>query len=200
VRGLGPFAAYAMVVGNVIGTGVFLKARVMTCNVDTAGMVLAVWVIAGFMSLLGALTYAELATIFPRAGGEYVFIQQAYGRLWGFLYGWTRFFVATTGALAALAMGLAIFLNALAGGSVEAVRLTLPVLGSVSGIALLAVAAVWIVTAVNCADVSTGGRVASVLTVLKLVLVTGVGLGAFLLASGSWGHYAAASSRSSSCM
>ncbi len=190
MRGLGPFAAYAMVVGNVIGTGVFLKARVMTCNVDTAGMVLAVWVIAGFMSLLGALTYAELATIFPRAGGEYVFIQQAYGRLWGFLYGWTRFFVATTGALAALAMGLAIFLNALAGGSVEAVRLTLPVLGSVSGIALLAVAAVWIVTAVNCADVSTGGRVASVLTVLKLVLVTGVGLGAFLLASGSWGHYA----------
>src|SRR5918993_3520601 len=141
VRGLGPFAAYAMVVGNVIGTGVFLKARVMNCNVDTPGMVIAVWVIAGVMSLLGALTYAELATIFPRAGGEYVFIRQAYGRLSGFLYGWTRFFVATAGALAALATGLAIFLNALSGGAIEAVRVSVPGLGSIGGIALVAMAA-----------------------------------------------------------
>jgi APA family basic amino acid/polyamine antiporter len=190
VRGLGLFAAFSMVVGNVIGTGVFLKARVMTCNVDTPGMVIAVWVIAGVMSLLGALTYAELATIFPRAGGEYVFIQQAYGRLWGFLYGWTRFFVATTGAIAALATGLAIFLNALSGGAVEALRLTLPGVGSIGGIALVAVAAVWAVTLVNCADISTGGRVASVLTAMKLVLVAGVGIGAFVLADGSWSNYA----------
>ncbi len=178
-----------MVVGNVIGTGVFLKARVMTCNVDTPGMVIGVWVVAGVMSLLGALTYAELATIFPRAGGEYVFIRQAYGRLWGFLYGWTRFFVATAGALAALATGLAIFLNALAGGALDAVTIAVPGVGVVNGIALVAVAAVWAVTLVNCADISTGGRVASLLTALKLVLVSCVGIGAFLLADGSWAHY-----------
>lgn len=179
-----------MVVGNVIGTGVFLKARVMTCNVDTPGMVIGVWIVAGVMSLLGALTYAELATIFPSAGGEYVFIRQAYGRLWGFLYGWTRFFVATAGALAALATGLAIFLNALSAGRIGAWHLGIPgVDWQVSGIALLAVAAVWAVTLVNCADISTGGRVASVLTALKLLLVSGVGLGAFLLADGSWAHY-----------
>lgn len=190
VRGLGPFAAYAMVVGNVIGTGVFLKARVMTCNVDTPGMVIGVWVVAGLMSLLGALTYAELATIFPSAGGEYIFIRQAYGRLWGFLYGWTRFFVATAGALAALATGLAIFLNALSGGAIASAHVMVPGLGAVTGIALVAIVAVWAVTLVNCANVTTGGRVASVLTALKLLLVGSVGLGAFLLADGSWSHYA----------
>src|SRR6187200_1733588 len=189
VRGLGPFAAYAMVVGNVIGTGVFLKARVMTCNVDSPGMVIGVWVIAGVMSLLGALTYAELATIFPRAGGEYVFIRQAYGRLWGFLYGWTRFFVATAGALAALATGFAMFVMALAGGGGWHATFFLPFGWDISIVQIVAVIAIWAVTFVNCANVSTGGRVASVLTALKLVLVSSVGIGAFVLADGSWSHY-----------
>ena len=178
-----------MVVGNVIGTGVFLKARVMTCNVDTPGMVIGVWVIAGVMSLLGALTYAELATIFPRAGGEYVFIRQAYGRLWGFLYGWTRFFVATAGALAALATGFAMFVTALAGGGGWHATFFLPFGWDVSLVQVVAVVAIWAVTLVNCANVSTGGRVASVLTALKLLLVSSVGIGAFVLADGSWSHY-----------
>ena len=193
MRGLGPFATYAMVVGNVIGTGVFLKARVMTCNVGTPGLVMTIWVVAGLMSLLGALTYAELATLFPRAGGEYVFIRQAWGRLSGFLYGWTRFFVATTGGLAALATGFAIFITTLAGA--PGFHMTLFVPGSdaevnVTLVQLVALAAVWAVTLISCADVSTGGRVASVLTAMKLVLLVSVGLGAFLLADGSWGHYA----------
>jgi APA family basic amino acid/polyamine antiporter len=189
VRGLGLFAAFSMVVGNVIGTGVFLKARVMTCNVETPGLVMTVWVVAGLMSLLGALTYAELATIFPRAGGEYVFIRQAYGQLWGFLYGWTRFFVATAGALAALASGFAIFVTTLVGAS--GWHLTVLPLGwDITGVQVVALVAVWGVTLVNCAEVSTGGRVASVLTAMKLVLLVGVGLGAFLLADGSWSHYA----------
>src|SRR4029079_18945805 len=125
VRGLGLVAAIAVVVGDVIGTGVFLKARVMTCNVGTPGMVIAVWVVGGLLSLAGALTYAELAARMPRAGGEYVFIREAYGRLWGFLYGWTRFFVASTGGLAGLAAGFAIFLNIASRGTLQAHALTL---------------------------------------------------------------------------
>ncbi|MDP9324651.1 MAG: amino acid permease, partial [Acidobacteriota bacterium] len=70
VRGLGLMAAAAVVIGDVIGTGVFLKARVMTCNVGTPGLVVTVWVVAGLLSLAGALTYAELAAMMPRAGGE----------------------------------------------------------------------------------------------------------------------------------
>src|ERR687889_2178353 len=105
IRGLTLLAAVSIVIGNVIGTGVFLKARVMTCNVGTPGKVVAVWVAAGLLSLAGALTYAELAAMMPRAGGEYVFVREAYGRLWGFLYGWTRFFVASAGGFAGLAAG-----------------------------------------------------------------------------------------------
>ncbi len=195
VRGLGLLAATAMVVGDVIGTGVFLKARVMTCNVGTPGMVVTVWVVAGLLSLAGALTYAELAVLMPRAGGEYVFIREAYGRLWGFLYGWTRFFVASTGGLAGLAAGFAIFLNIASGGALQAQALVLPLGGreiSIGAVTIVASAAILLVTLVNCAAVSVGGRIASVMATLKVALVLGVGLGAFLLADGNWGHYAMA--------
>lgn len=181
VRGLGLMAATSIVVGGVIGTGVFLKARVMTCNVGSPGMVLTVWVVAGLLSLAGALTYAELAAMMPRAGGEYVFIREAYGRVWGFLYGWTRFFVASTGGIAGLAAGFAIFLNIASGGAIGSHALLLP---------LVASGAIVVVTLVNCADVAFGGRFASVMACLKVTLVLSVGASALLLADGDWAHYA----------
>src|SRR5919199_151626 len=111
VRGLGVFAAVSIVVGSVIGTGIFLKTRVMMCNVETPWLVIAAWIAAGFLSLAGALTYAELAAMMPRAGGEYVFIREGYGRPLAFLYGWTQFAVAYTGSQAAKGVSFAIFLN-----------------------------------------------------------------------------------------
>src|SRR5918993_2901136 len=111
VRGLGLVAAVSIIIGNVIGTGVFLKARVMTCNVGTPGKVLMVWVVAGLLSLAGALTYAELAAMMPRAGGEYVFMREAYGRATAFLYGWAQFAVSFSGSQASVAVAFAIFLN-----------------------------------------------------------------------------------------
>jgi APA family basic amino acid/polyamine antiporter len=119
IRGLGLIATISIVIGNVIGTGVFLKARVMTCNVGTPGKVIAVWIVAGLLSLAGALTYAELVVMWPRAGGEYVIMREAYGKMMGFLYGWMRFFVASAGSLAALSVGFAIFLNVLMGGELD---------------------------------------------------------------------------------
>ena len=193
VRGLGVFAAAAIVIGETIGTGVFLKARVMTCNVETPGLVVTVWVVAGLLSLAGALTYAELAAMMPKAGGEYVYIRQAYGRLPSFLYGWTRFFVASTGGNAGLAVGFAIFMNILAGGAFGRPWLTLDLAGwqmAVSGVQGMAIAAIVVVTIVNCTAVAVSGRIAFVLTTLKIALVLGVGLGAILLADGSWGHFA----------
>jgi APA family basic amino acid/polyamine antiporter len=193
VRGLGLFAAAAIVIGDVIGTGVFLKARVMTCNVGTPGLVLTVWVVAGLLSLAGALTYAELSVMMPRAGGEYVFIRQAYGRLTGFLYGWTRFFVASTGGIAGLAAGFAIFVNVLSGGAFQAHELTVDLFGYhaiLTGLAGTAIAAIVVVTVLNCTTVAVGGRIASLLTVFKIALVLAIGLGAMLLADGSWGHLA----------
>jgi hypothetical protein len=167
VRGLGVLAAAAIVIGDVIGTGVFLKARVMTCNVETPGMVMAVWVVAGLLSLAGALTYAELSAMMPRAGGEYVFIRQAYGSLLSFLYGWTRFFVASTGGIAGLAAGFAIFINVLTGGALQDPWFTIGFPGrplAVSGLQGMAVAAVLVVTIVNCRAVEVGGRIAFMLT------------------------------------
>src|SRR6476660_3786002 len=119
IRGLGLVAATSIVIGDVIGTGVFLKSRVMTCNVGTPGRVISVWIVAGLLSLAGALTYAELAARWPRAGGEYVFIREAYSPRLAFLFGWMRFFASGAGSLAALAVGFAIFLNVLLRGTLN---------------------------------------------------------------------------------
>jgi len=193
VRALGLLAAIALVVGDVIGTGVFLKARVMTCNVGTPGMVMAVWVAGALLSLTGALVYAELAAMMPAAGGEYVFIRNAYGPLWGFLYGWTRFFVASTGGVAGLAAGFAIFFNVIAGGGFAPRLFSAGAFGytfDVSGVQAVAIAAIAVVTIVNSAAVVVGGRIASALAILKVTLVSGVGLAAMMFAQGTWGHFA----------
>jgi APA family basic amino acid/polyamine antiporter len=195
VRGLGLIAAISIVVGNVIGTGVFLKTRVMTCNVGTPGKVLAVWVAAGLLSLAGALTYAELAAMMPRAGGEYVFLREAYGARWSFLYGWMQFFVARAGGLAAMSVSFAIFLNTLLGGALDVKYFTLNLPYLQIPIGLLQVVAIGIialVTAINCAAVSVSGRVATFLTAIKIALVLAVGCGAFIYTGGDWTHFAAA--------
>jgi basic amino acid/polyamine antiporter, APA family len=188
VRGLGLIAAIAIVVGDVIGTGVYLKARVMTCNVETPWLVLTVWVVAGLLSLAGALTYGELAAMMPRAGGEYVFVREAYGRTWAFLFGWMRFFIGNTGGMAALAAGLAIFLNVLAGGALAAPLAPVGFGYAITGVQMVAIGALVIVTAINSAAVTVGGRIASVLATSKVLLILGLGVAALLLAPGDWSH------------
>ena len=89
VRALTVVPAAAIILANIIGTGVFVKARVMTCNVGTPEMVLVVWLVAGLLTLTGALIYAELGAMMPRCGGEYHFLNAAFGQRWAFLYGWT---------------------------------------------------------------------------------------------------------------
>src|SRR5256886_14566233 len=118
-RGLGLIAAISVNVANVIGTGVFLKARVMTCNVGTPGKALTVWLGAGLLSLAGALTYAELLAMFPRAAGEYGIMRDAYGRPLGFFYGWTQFANSRGASAAAASLGFAIFFNTLLNGALN---------------------------------------------------------------------------------
>lgn len=195
VRGLGLTAAASINIANMIGTGVFLKTRVMTCNVGTPGLVIAVWVVAGLLALAGALTYAELTTMMPRAGGEYVFMREAYGPRWGFLFGWTQFFIARTGSQAALAVGFAIFLNILTGGALSGSYFTLHALGydlPFGHLQLVALGTIAVTTLINCGAVSLSGSVSSVLTFIKIALVLAVGVGAFLLATGDWRHFALA--------
>ena len=192
VRGLGLIAAISVNVANIIGTGVFLKARVVTCNVGTPGKALAIWVFAGLLSLAGALTYAELLAMMPRAAGEYGIIRDAYGRLWGFIYGWTQFFIARSASAAALAMGFAIFLNDFIGGGLKVSIFDVPLpwggTFTLSRLQLVALAAIIITTIINCAAVSFSGGIASLLTGLKVLLLLGVGFGAFFYSGGDWGH------------
>ncbi len=194
VRGLGPIAAISVNVGNIIGTGIFLKARVMTCNVGTPGRVILAWVAAGLLALAGALTYAELTAMRPHAGAEYVITKDAYGRVWGFLNGWSQFLISRTASAAALAVGFAIFMNDLMGGNLKIVYYTFTMpfyghkveLGTLTIIALMTIA---VTTLINCAAVSVSGHVASLITLLKVLVVLGVGIAAFFYQEGNWGNF-----------
>jgi APA family basic amino acid/polyamine antiporter len=110
-RDLGVWSAIAIVIGTVIGSGIFLVPKTMIQNVGSPGMVFVVWLVGGFMSLSGALSYAELSAALPGAGGEYVYLREAYGPLWSFLYGWTQMWVAKSGSIATLATAFFLYLE-----------------------------------------------------------------------------------------
>jgi amino acid transporter len=103
LRALGPVTAIAVVVGTVIGSGVFKKPQVVAENVPYFGLAATVWVLGGLLALLGALSLAEVAVLYPKAGGNYVFLREGYGRLFGFLWGWVEFWIIRSASIAALA-------------------------------------------------------------------------------------------------
>src|SRR5437773_6057123 len=109
-RDLGLWSAVAIVVGTVIGSGIFIVPNTMVRNVGSPGMVFLVWLAGGLMSLSGALSYAELSAAMPGAGGEYVYLREAYGPLWSFVYGWTQMWVAKSGSIATLATAFVLYL------------------------------------------------------------------------------------------
>src|SRR5262245_34871194 len=106
-RGLGLFDATMVVIGSMIGSGIFIVSADMARSIGSAGWLLAAWVLTGVLTIIGALSYGELAAMMPRAGGQYVYLREAFSTLWGFLYGWTLFLVIQTGTIAAVAVGFA---------------------------------------------------------------------------------------------
>jgi APA family basic amino acid/polyamine antiporter len=175
-RGLGPWASASIVVGTIIGTGVFLKAAVMAQLGGSPAWVLAAWGAAGALSFTGAMTYAELGGMFPAAGGEYVYLRQGFGPFMGYLYAWNRFWIATPGSIAAYAKGSATFLA------------TAVPLERFGGIRAMAITLIIVFTAVNCMNVRSGGRLQTVLTVLKVGMILGLAVGALLTPHGSWSN------------
>ena len=179
-RILGPWSAAAIVVGTVIGSGIFLVPKAMVQHVGSVEMVFAVWVFGGFLSLFGALSYAELAGALPEAGGEYVYLREAYGPLWGFLYGWSLTWVAKSGSVATLATA---FFYYLANFRPELERafysIPLPI-GPNGGPLeirygqLLAVAVIFILAFVNYMGVRLGGGIQVVVTIVKVALLAGI--------------------------
>src|SRR5271154_3211599 len=113
VRAIGLFDGTMIVVGSMIGSGIFIVAADITKQTGSPGGLLLTWVLTGLLTIAAALSYGELAAMFPHAGGQYIYLREAYSPLWGFLYGWTLFLVIQTGTIAAVAIGFARYLGVL---------------------------------------------------------------------------------------
>jgi len=165
-----------LVIGSVIGSGIFLTPGNIARTVGSVEGVFLVWVAGGILSLFGALAYAELGAMFPRAGGIYVFLREAYGPLTAFLYGWCTFFVMQSGSVATLAAAFAIYLGYL-----------LPVSPGIAK--LCAIAMIGFLTVINCLGVRSGARVQNILTVVKIGSLIGISVVLFSMSGGSFKHF-----------
>src|SRR5213082_2109798 len=113
VRGLGLLDSTMLVAGSMIGSGIFIVSSIIARQVGSPGWLLVVWIVTGLLTLTAALSYGELAAMMPKAGGQYVYLREAFSPLWGFLYGWTLFLVIQTGTIAAVAVGFARYMGVL---------------------------------------------------------------------------------------
>ena len=169
-RDLGLWGAVAIVIGTVIGSGIFLVPKAMVLKVGSPEMVFGVFVFGGLLSLAGALTYAELAASMPEAGGEYVYLREAYGPLWAFLYGWTQMWVAKSGSIATLATAFFYYLANFF-PQLDTVIAQLPFGLELRQGQLLAMAVIAFLAFVNYFGVKIGGEVQVIVTVVKVALI-----------------------------
>jgi APA family basic amino acid/polyamine antiporter len=187
-RELGVWGAAAIVVGTVIGSGIFLVPSSMARDVGTPLKVFIVWIAGGLLSLFGALSYAELAAAMPEAGGEYVYLREAYGPVWAFLYGWTQMWVAKTGSIATLATGFYIYLANFRPELAKIwIMIPLPLGEGGSPLPirygqLLAIGVIALLGLINYFGVRVGGDVQVTTTLLKVgliavIIVIGLGSG-----------------------
>ena len=187
-RELGLFDSTMMVVGVMIGSGIFIVSAEMSRNLGSPGWLLVAWAIAGALTVAGALSYGELSAMMPEAGGMYVYLREAYSPLWGFLYGWTLFTVIQTGTIAAVAFAFARFTGVLfpliseTHYLVSPIRLSSNYAVSLSTAQLLALVIVLVLTFTNTRGLRYGKAIQNVFTVAKTValvalIVAGIFLG-----------------------
>lgn len=170
-RRLGAWDGALLTVGSVVGTGIFLTTGDIAKALPHPGLVLLVWLLGGLFTLAGALSYAELGVLFPRAGGIYHFLKEAFGPFAGFLYGWTSFVVIMSGGIAAIAVGFGEYLGAFvpffAGGRVLVELPFGPVELKIAGSQVAGAIAILLLTLLNHAGLREGVAVQNVLTVVK---------------------------------
>jgi len=190
-RDLGVNHASAIVVGTIIGSGIFLVPAEMMQAVGSAKLVYLAWLVGGLLSFFGALTYAELGAMKPQAGGEYVYVRDGYGPLAGFLYAWTWFVIAKPASIATVTIGLVRILG------------TFPVFAffsnliihrpfSISYGQLVAIAATVLISLLNYIGIKKAGEFQLVFTVLKVAIILGIVVIGFSFGAGSWSHFSGA--------
>jgi APA family basic amino acid/polyamine antiporter len=192
VKGLGLFSSTCMVVGSMIGSGIFIVSGDMASQVKSPGMLLLAWAVTGFVTIIAALSYGELAAAMPRAGGQYVYLREAFGPLWGYLYGWTMFFVIQTGTIAAVAVAFGKFLSAFVPGISLSPQWHLFTIANwsvgVSTGQLAAIAALLVLGATNCFGIRWGAAIQNLTTVSKTVGLIGLICLAVYYPKGDWSH------------
>jgi APA family basic amino acid/polyamine antiporter len=191
VKGLGLTSATMLVMGSMIGSGIFIVSAEIAREVDSPALLIGAWAVAGFMTIVAALSYGELAAMMPRAGGQYVYLREALGPLWGFLYGWTLFLVIQTGTIAAVGVAfgkfLGVFFPAVSSShwilhlwKVPPIHLGPMVLGNMDvGINtqnLVAILLVVFLSVVNIFGLKTGALIQNVFTAAKVSALLGLAL------------------------
>ncbi len=194
VRGLNTWHATSIVAGTIIGSGIFLVPAEMMQAVGSAGLVYLAWIVGGLLSFFGALTYAELGSVRPYAGGEYVYVRDAYGPLPGFLYGWTWFLIAKPASIASVTAGLVRVLGTFPAFSFLPLTLfSFHVTPSrvlvINYGHLVAIAANVLITGLNYVGVRKAGNFQFAFTVLKVAMIIGISFIALTAAGGSWSNF-----------
>lgn len=194
VRRIGPVAAIAIVVSNMMGTGIFTTTGFLAGDLGSPFLVLSIWLVGGLIAVAGALSYVELALNFPRSGGEYVYLSEAWGPAWGFIDGWVSFFAGFAAPIAAAALAISAYLGLSATGFAPAAG---PVTFHLAPAQLTACAIVIVFTGLNFLGPLIVGRIQSTLTAVKLAVVAGFLLMGFFVGGGDAGHFGLVAERTS---
>jgi len=189
-RDLGVSHATAIVVGTIIGSGIFLVPAEMMQAVGSAQLVYLAWIVGGLLSFFGALTYAELGAMKPQAGGEYVYVRDAYGPLAGFLYAWTWFIIAKPASIATVTIGLVRILGTFPWFAFFSSNAFAYPLAITYG-QLVAIGAALLVSFVNYLGIRKAGEFQLVFTLLKVAIILGIVVAGLGYRGGSWSHFGA---------
>ncbi len=197
LRVLGLREGIAIHMGVMIGSGIFLVPATIAGHLQAMGPIMAVWIVAGLLTLFGALTLAELSAVLPEAGGPYIYLRHSFGRIWGFLFSWNDFFINKAGSAAAIAVAFATYLGyfipALHPSNVF-FRTTLGVFGapfevSFGWVQLVAVVTIGVVTAINVRGVLFGGWVMNIFTTAKVAALLAIIIAAIFATGGSTANF-----------
>ena len=201
VRRLGLVSATAIVVSNMIGTGIFTTSGFLAGDLGSPALVIGIWFAGALIALVGALCYSELGVNFPRSGGEYVYLSEAWGPAWGFIDGWVSFFAGFSAPIAVAALGVAAYAGYFAPSldpqSSPGVALG-PLTIQMGGGQWFACLIILAFTALNLMSVDVVAKMQNTLTGVKLTVLAALLVLGFLFGSGDWGHFAQAAERTSS--
>ena len=192
LRQLGLFSATALVISNMVGTGIFATTGFMAGDLGDARLILACWGVGALFALAGAISYSELAVNFPSSGGEYVYLRHAFGPGWGFMSGWVSFFAGFSAPIAAAALAFSDYLgyffpvlkqanaSLVLGSGAFSLRL--------GGGQVLAASLIALFTGLNCFGIGRMAKVQNVLTSVKILVIVGLIATGFTVGTGSWTH------------